>query len=105
MWKEDDGMMGVYASLEDDNGLFPRACPVCGERHAHVLMHKSGLSDGFGTIWVWCDSCGSYAHFSAIIPQWWANPEFVDEGCMDSFVDYPNSLSGPIDDWVNGLIH
>ena len=103
MWNEDDRMMGIYALLEDEQGAFPSACPVCGKSHAHTLMHKQSSSEGFGSVWVWCDSCGSYTHFSAVIPEWWANPEFVDVDCLDSFVDYPDSISGPIDDWINGL--
>lgn len=58
-----------------------------------MLMHRFGSSDPRGTIWVWCGSCGSYAHFSAVVPTWWSNPEFVD---------YPDSISSTIDEWANG---
>ena len=104
MWHEDDGMMAIYASLEDGQGTFPRMCPVCGEGHAHVLMHGFEPSDPRGTVWVWCDSCGGYTHFSGAVPTWWRNPEFVDEDRLDSFVDYPDGISAKIDGWVNALL-
>jgi hypothetical protein len=104
MWHEDDRMVDMYTSL-DSGGPFPRACPACGERHAHVLMHGFGSSDPRGTVWAWCRSCGGHAHFGAAIPVWWRNPEFVDEARLDSYVDYPDSISGLIDEWVNALLN
>jgi hypothetical protein len=104
MWHEDDRMVDVYTSL-DSGGPFPRACPACGERHAHVLMHRFGSSDPRGTVWAWCRSCGGHAHFGAAIPVWWRNPEFVDEARLDSYVDYPDSISGLIDEWMNALLN
>lgn len=105
MWHEDDRMMVVYASLGNDGGPFPRMCPVCGKRHAHVLMHRFGSSDPRGTVWAWCGSCGGYAHCGAVVPAWWSNLEFADEDRLDSFVDYPDSISGQIDEWVNALLN
>ena len=104
MWSEDDKLMRVYASFNDGGDQFPKACPACGESHAHVLMHRPEPTDSRGTVWVWCDSCGSYAHFSAVVPAWWSNPAFVDEDCLDSLVDYPDSMRAQIDEWVNGLL-
>lgn len=104
MWREDDRMVEVYASLGNEKGPFPRACPACGECHAHVLMHRPELSSPRGTVWTWCGSCGSYAHFGAVIPEWWENPGFVDEDRLDSFVDYPDGISTKIDEWANELL-
>ena len=104
MWLEDDRMMGAYASLGDGGEPFPRACPVCGERHAHVLVHRQGPSEHRGTVWAWCGSCGGYAHFGAVVPEWWTNPEFVDEGRLDSLVDYPDDMCNQIDEWINDLL-
>ena len=101
---EDDRMMNVYASFENDGGPFPRVCPACGRRHAHLLMHRFDPSDTRGTVWVWCDSCGSYAHFDAVVQVWWSNPEFVNEDRFDSLVDYPDDISAKIDEWVNTLL-
>lgn len=104
MWHEDDRMVDVYTSL-DSGGPFPRACPACGERHARVLMHRFGSSDPRGTVWAWCRSCGGYAHFGAVVPAWWRNPGFVDEARLDSYVDYPDGIGGPIDELVNALLN
>lgn len=104
MWHVDDKMMEAYTSFGISGNPFPRACPVCGRRHAHVLMHKFCSPDPRGTIWVWCDSCDSYAHFSAVIPVLWSNPEFVDEDRLDSIVDYPDSIGVQIDEWINRLL-
>lgn len=104
MWHEDDGMMAIYASLEDGHGAFPGTCPVCGGDHAHVLMHRPDPSSPRGTVWAWCGTCGGYAHFSAVVPAWWHDPDFVDEGRLDSFVDYPDSISAEIDGWLNALL-
>ena len=104
MWHEDDRLMDIYASLESGNGQFPRACPACGQGSVHVLMHRFEPSNPRGTVWAWCDSCGGYAHFDAIVPAWWSNPEFVDEDRLDSLVDYPDGMSGQIDRWINGLL-
>lgn len=79
--------MGVYASLGGEGDTFPRACPACVERHAHVLMHRLDTSDPRGTVWAW-----------------WSNPGFVVEDRLDSFVDYPDSISGLIDDWIGALL-
>ena len=104
MWREDDRMMEVYTALENDGSPFPRVCPACGQSHAHVLMHKFEPSSPRGTVWAWCDSCGGYAHFDAVVPVWWDNPEFVNEDRLDSLVDYPDGMSGQIDRWINGLL-
>ena len=103
MWHEDDRMMEVYTAFENDGGPFPRVCPVCGQSHAHVLMHRIEPSGLRGTVWVWCDSCAAYVHFSAVIPALWSNPAFVDEDRLDSFVDYPDTISTRIDEWVSAL--
>lgn len=94
----------MYASLDDGGSSFLGVCPACGESHTHVLMHRLEPSDPRGTVWVWCDSCGSYVHFGAVIPDWWENPGFVDEGRLDSFVDYPDSITAKVDEWANDLL-
>lgn len=104
MWREDDRMMEVYTTLENDGGPFPRVCPACGQSHAHVLMHRFDPSSPRGTVWAWCDSCGGYEHFDALVPVWWSNPGFVDEDLLDSYVDYPDSICGQIDEWTNELL-
>jgi hypothetical protein len=67
-------------------------------------MHRSDTSDPRGTVWAWCDSRGGYAHYGVVVPAWWSNPGFVDEDRLDSFVDYPDSISGLIDDWIGALL-
>lgn len=104
MWHEDDGMMTIYESLEEGQGSFPRECPVCGEKHAHMLVHRPEPSNSRGTVWAWCGFCGGYAHFGAVVPAWWTDPGFVDEERLDSYVDYPDSISTKIDEWMNALL-
>ncbi len=104
MWHEDGKLMELYSSLESSGEQFPRECPVCGQRHAHVLMHRFGPSGLRGTVRAWCDSCGGYAHFDVVVPVWWSNPEFVNEDRLDSLVDYPDDISAKIDEWVNTLL-
>ena len=70
MWHEDDRIIELYKSLENGGGQFPRECPACGQSHAHVLIYRFEPSSLRGAVWVWCDSCGCYAHFDALVPVW-----------------------------------
>lgn len=103
MWKEKDEMMELLSNLGDCNSAWPHECPLCKEKHAHALLHRSMPDSDFGTAWLWCDACGSYSHFSYRIPEWWKNPSFIDNEKLDSFVDYPNSLRDLSDKWLREL--
>ncbi|MGI6032985.1 MAG: hypothetical protein ACOX69_06160 [Coriobacteriales bacterium] len=103
MWNEEDKMMGLVDAMNNGNASVPAECPVCHERSAHYLMHRAQPGSNRGSAWIWCDVCGSYTHFSYLVPDWWKNPAFVEASMLDSTVEYPHSMEREIDSWVDAL--
>ena len=57
-------------------------CPVCGARDLHRWYYRGEpvnvISRGRkylarGAEWQWCSNCRSYAHYSALVPDWWTS--------------------------------
>jgi len=54
-------------------------CPVCGVAALHQWYSLGQPEDvnlsgnRLGGLWEWCRACRSYAHYSAAVPEWWAN--------------------------------
>lgn len=104
MWSERDEMMSLVPKPDEKPGDFPKVCPCCGKKSAHILMHRAEPGSPRGTLWIWCDSCFSYSHMGFFVPNWWKNPDFIDEDKLDSFVDYPHEHEAEIDAWINELL-
>jgi hypothetical protein len=60
-------------------------CPVCQAKTLHrwYMVGKSAkpflskygvISHATGALWEWCSTCGSYAHYSARVPDFWSPP-------------------------------
>jgi hypothetical protein len=55
-------------------------CPICGKRTLHRWFMKGKPIEqtikgnkfvAQGALWEWCSSCGTFEHYSALIPDWW----------------------------------
>lgn len=104
MWTEIDNMMQLLDTIHNGNVSAPLLCPECKSANVHFLMHRHETVSKRGTAWIWCADCKNYAHFAYAIPEWWKNPDFIDEEKLDALPDYPNSLCVEIDTWVESLL-
>ena len=103
MWNDNnDVIMEIYDSVINEKNVLPCECPICHKKSVHVYMHRH--DERHGSIWVWCEECKSYVHMSSIIPNWWENPDFIDEEQLCSEPEYLNSKAKEIDRWINKLI-
>ena len=103
MWIDNDKILAVFdGATNKQEGQFPHLCPICNNRSAHIYVHQHG-GEHCG-IWVWCNSCNSFSHMSGVTPDWWENPEFVDENQLCTEPEYLNEISDKIDKWVNNII-
>ena len=66
-------------------------CPVCGKTALHrwymvgrpVDYSASGTRFvARGALWEWCSACGSFQHYSALVPEWWESDLVVDTGAI-----------------------
>ena len=62
-------------------------CPVCGkfDLHRWYLTGEplSKIIEGNrfiaqGELWEWCSSCGTFQHYSGMVPDWWTCDLDVD---------------------------
>lgn len=104
MWNEEDKLMQLVDEMGQGRLTSPAKCPSCGKNGVHYLIYRFDGSSNLGTAWLWCEECGSYTHFSYYVPDWWENPNFIDEEKLDSFVDYPANLTNEIDQWISRLL-
>lgn len=103
MWNDsDDTIMSVFDAANEKKTTFPAYCPICQQKAAHIYMHRHDAMHG--GIWLWCSFCHSCAHMSGIIPDWWKNPEQVDENMLDGEPEYLDHIAAFIDSWVNSIL-
>lgn len=74
----EDKIMDIVENIEDSEDLqIPIRCPICNTFNAHIYMYR--WENGRGTVWTWCSSCKSCAHWSEVkLPNWWENADFID---------------------------
>ena len=102
MWNDnDDRIMRLLPLAGENCSVFPEVCPICGARTGHVYMHR--YKEGRGGIWIWCSSCHSYSHMSSIIPDWWENPEYIDEDKLNHSPECLDQQADILDSWINSL--
>ncbi len=78
-FKDSDIMIEIHKKyIESTSKDFPTICPACNEKQAHIYMHRWNDSGDKGGLWVWCSSCGGYAHYTIKIPTNWKNIEEID---------------------------
>ena len=55
-------------------------CPICGNQKLHRWFMKGRPFEQIiegnrfvaqGGLWEWCSSCGTFEHYSALVPDWW----------------------------------
>ena len=102
MWRDDDRILAVLDNACEGEIKYPHKCPVCNCPSAHIYIH--GHDNKHSGIWIWCSSCNSYAHTSDKTPEWWKNPDFIDESQLCAEPEYLDKIAGDIDEWVNNTI-
>ena len=101
MWNDaDDDMIRLLDSRQIRAERYPRRCPVCQRKSAHVYLHRF---DGrhLGSGWAWCSHHQGYAHVSCTIPAWWQNLAEIDESRLTHSPDYLENLKESVDNHVN----
>jgi len=71
--------LAIFAASRDLLDL-AAPCPVCAAQTLHHWYDLQRPDDkiidgkhfiGLGGLWEWCSRCGSYQHYSALVPDWW----------------------------------
>lgn len=101
MWNNNDKIMELFYQLNDEKNKFPCVCPICNNQAAHIYIHSH--NEKHAGVWMWCSHCESSSHMSINTPNWWENPDFVDEEQLSCEPDYLESLAGKIDEWINNI--
>lgn len=101
MWKDNENIIEVYNRLDEGKTGFPCKCPNCKRQSVHIYFHK--YKENRCGIWVWCSKCGAFAHMSGYAPNWWKNPDFIDENELCADPRYLELKAKDIDNWVNSL--
>ncbi len=97
-----DRIAEIFNKANNGGMRFPCQCPACRNHSAHIYIHRhDGKHCG---IWTWCNECGASSHMSGKTPDWWVNPDFVDNDLLCSDPSYLNGISDKIDQWVNSLL-
>ena len=105
MWNDDDDrIMQISASLGNNEETFPKKCPICGCKEAHVFFFKNNESK-MGSLWEWCSNCKKYSHSRFLVPDWWENMNAIDSEKLEGNPDYLDAHKNEIDDWVNELVN
>ena len=101
-WKDNDYIVGLLDVRQLRNGCFPRRCPVCQRKSAHIYLHRfNGRRLGSG--WAWCSSCQRYAHVRCYIPEWWTNLPAVEENRLAAVPEYLEGLKDSLDAHINSF--
>ena len=103
MWNDNkDEILEIIDNVDSSNAVFPTTCPVCNKKDGHVYYHKHDeLHSG---VWVWCGSCQTFSHMSGIAPDWWKNPDFINDGQLTEIPDKLDENKEKLDRWINLLI-
>jgi hypothetical protein len=76
----------TFGNSRDSSLDLSDPCPVCQSKTLHrwymigqqprdLFISKYGVkSHASGALWEWCSMCGSYAHYSARVPDFWSPP-------------------------------
>ncbi|MCR5662525.1 MAG: hypothetical protein K6G50_10450 [bacterium] len=103
-WNDSRNMLKSIKISYQYSVLYPNKCTECGSNTLHLYMHRFDLSDHDGGIWFWCSHCYNFTHFHGILPSWWKNPDFIDDGrLIGDNPEYLEALAVSIDKWINGL--
>ncbi len=75
-------------------------CPLCNARELHryyLVGRKLEQVSGDqrfvaqGACWEWCSSCGTFEHYSGLVPNWWESDLVVDEAKLTMLPDVLDS--------------
>ena len=104
MWKEnDDRILEILNIFSEKDSRFPVICPVCGEKDAHIYIHRHSFESQRGGLWLWCSSCRHSSHSSYRTPLWWKNLNSINTDKLVSLPDYLEANKNAVDKWVNEL--
>ena len=81
---------------------FPEKCSICQNSAVHIFFYRYRKS--YGGMWLWCSNCQNSSHTSGLVPEWWANPDFISSSKLTALPDYLENNKAFIDKWVNMLI-
>ena len=103
MWKDDNDKIMEISNLLSKDDIFPKKCPICGEKDAHIFFYKKEGSK-LGSLWEWCSKCKNYSHSRYLIPDWWINNNKIEIDSIELDLDYLDNNKAEIDNWVNELL-
>ena len=92
----------AFQSSRKSNFRLPVPCPLCGQFQLHRYYQgyepQERIIEGEryvarGGLWEWCKACRIFAHYQALVPEWWHSDLEIE---MSALTPYPDAIEEAI---------